>query len=930
MASAAAVMRKTVTVLFCDLAESTQLGERLDPEALRTLMERWFGAMRTPVERAGGTVEKFVGDAVMAVFGVPAAHEDDAFRAVLAAVEMRDAATELDLPVRIGVNTGEVVTGDGATTLVTGDAVNTAKRLEEAAEPGEILIGAATRRLVAHAAELEAVASVGAKGKRELVEAWRVRSTLADAPTFPRRLDVALVGRTNELHVLEQELAAAVRDRSCRLVTVCGPAGVGKSRLVQELLTRADVQTATARCVPYGDGITFLPLRELLGEVRGDSKDEIFGEVRRELERRARERPLLLRVEDVHWAQPAFLDLLEYVSGWARDAPMLVLCLARPELYDMRPRWPGTMISLEPLSHEESATLLGELAAEWPIAPEARAQIEEAAEGNPLFLEQLVAMVAEQGPTETMPPTIHALLTARLDRLEPFEHAVLQRAAVAGRDFSLAAVSDLTPEDDREQVAATLLSLVRKEFVRPAPDRFPGDDGFRFRHALIRDAAYGGVPKRARADLHARFAAWLEARDAPPEMVGYHLEQAAKSRAELGEPDAVLAERAGELLAAAGRRASTRDDMPAARNLFGRALAVADLGDDRPSALRGLAGARWATGDIDGATAAIDEAIAVSARLDDLRQEWYGRLERAARLHQLHASENELGEIATEAVRVFASLGDDAGLSRAWRRLALLSHSNGRDADAADQAARALEHARRAGDAAEVARTADLYCSALVCGPEPAASAARKCRELLAEGTPGRVLEAAVASALAYLAAMQASFDEAHDEAARATAIYEELGLPLLRAGLAEVIGAIEILAGDLEAAERELRLGRDLFADAGAAPLVGHVSALLAGVLLDRGSVAEATGLVEVALRTVDDRDLNGFVAARLAAARLAAPGDAESLVDEALARLEGTDTIVLADALAARGDVDAALALHERKGNVAAAALVRSRIPR
>jgi class 3 adenylate cyclase len=928
-APTSSVLRKTVTVLFCDVASSTELGERLDPEALRTVMSRWFAAMRTPIERAGGTVEKFVGDAVMAVFGVPSVHEDDAFRAVRAAVEMRDAAAPLGVPVRIGVNTGEVVTGDGATTLVTGDAVNTAKRLEEAAAPGEILVGAATRRLVANATVLEPTGPVAAKGKREPVEAWRVLDTIADATPYARRLDAPLVGRVRELSLLEEELAAATRDRACRLATVVGPAGVGKSRLAQELLARVDAQLLTARCVPYGDGITFLPLRELFGELTGESNDEIFWEVRRLLEERARDHPLLVCLEDVHWAEPAFLDLIEYIAGWSRGTPILLLCLARPELHDERPRWPGTTIALDALNGDESAALLDELAAEWPIEPAARREIEEAAEGNPLFLEQLVAMVAEGGSDAAIPPTIHALLAARLDRLEPTERAILECAAVAGRDFSRGAVAELSGDD----VGATLLSLVRKELVRPELSGAPDEDRFRFRHALIRDAAYSEIPKATRADLHARFARWLERRGAEDELVGYHLEQTARCRLELGEPDDALAERAGALLATAGRRAHARDDMPAARNLLQRALALADLGGGRPPALRGLAAASWALGDIEAASAAIGEAIDAAVRAGDVQQEWYARLERAARVHQLHTAADDLGAVATEAVRVFGSLGDDAGLCRAWRRLALLSYSDGHCADAATQAERSLEHARRAGDDAEVTRTADLFCSALVYGPEPVESATRRCLALL-DGSRSRVLEAAVASALAYLAAMQASFDDAHAHAARAAAIYEELGLPLLRAGLAQVVAAVDVLGEDAVAAERELRLGRELFVDAGATPLAGHLAASLARVVLERGRVDEAAGLVELARSSVDDRDLGGFVETRLAAARLAElrgrPDEAAALADEAIARLEGTDTIRLADALAARGRVAEAIALHELKGNVAAAALVTARVAR
>jgi tetratricopeptide (TPR) repeat protein len=577
---------------------------------------------------------------------------------------------------------------------------------------------------------------------------------------------------------------------------------------------------------------------------------------------------------------------------------------------------------------------LDALAAEWPITLDDRARIGEIAEGNPLFLEQLVAMLAEAGPAP-MPPTIQAVLSARLDRLAPAEQAALQRAAVAGREFSLAAVADLSPEDERREVAATLLALVRKEFVRPAPDEFPGDDGFSFRHALIRDAAYAEIPKLTRADLHERFAGWIEVRGADDALVGYHLEQAARCRIELAAPDERLSERAGRVLAAAGRKAASHDDMPAARNLLERALALGDLAEDRPAALRGLAAAQWAMGAIDAAEASIDEAIEVARRLTDVRQEWYARLERAARRHQLHAAGDDLGEVAVEAVRVFNSLGDDAGLCRAWRRLALLSYSRGRGADAAAQAERALEHARRAGDVAEVTRTADLFCSALVYGPDPALSAAARCRALLGGGEQSRVLDAAVTSALAYLAAMQASFDEAREHASRATAIYEDLRLPLLRAGLAQVVGAIEVLAGDLDAAQRELRRGHDLFAEAGAIRLAGHVAASLARVEMERGEIDAAEELLGIAREAVDDGDLGGFVAVRLAAARLAhLRGRADAAIefaDEAVTRLEGTDGVLLADALTvhalvSESDFAPAIELHERKGNIAAAANART----
>ncbi|HJX49158.1 MAG TPA: adenylate/guanylate cyclase domain-containing protein, partial [Gaiellaceae bacterium] len=625
MPSAVAAARRTVTVLFCDLAGSTELGERLDPESLRALLQRWYEAMRTAVESHGGQVEKFIGDAVMAVFGVPQVHEDDALRAVRSAVEMRDALGLLNtallaegrpgLRIRIGINTGEVVTGDGTTTLVTGDAVNTAKRLEEAAASDEILIGATTRRLVANAAELEPAEPVAAKGKRDPIEAWRVLETIAGAAPFARRLDAPLVGRSSELAFLRTALDGAVSEQACRLVTIFGVAGIGKSRLAAELLAEVSDHAAvlSARCLPYGNGISFLPLAELVRSAGGDeairlaveaepdgalivervcgtvdsgsttaSSEETFWAIRRLFEALAREQPVVVCLEDVHWAEPTFLDLIEYVAGWSRDSPIMLLCIARPDLLDERPRWGGSSLTLEPLTEAESSALLEELATEWPLSPEAQAEIVVAAEGNPLYVEQMVAMFAEAGhATFAIPPTIQALLGARLDRLEPLERSVLERAAVAGREFWRGAVSALSPENERSAVGTTLLSLVRKELVRPEPSAVVGDDGFRFRHALIRDAAYAEIPKRLRADLHEQFATWLADAAAEDELVGYHLEQASRCRADLGDPDPATAERAAGLLAAAGQRAFERDDMPAARNLIERALALSDLGDLR-------------------------------------------------------------------------------------------------------------------------------------------------------------------------------------------------------------------------------------------------------------------------------------------------------------------------------------------------------------
>ena len=347
--AAAREVRKTVTVLFCDLAGYTGRGERLDPEALRRLQSRYFEEARAALERHGGTVEKFIGDAVMAVFGIPQVHEDDALRASRAAVELREAVGALGLEARIGVNTGEVVAGSGDA-LVTGDAVNVAARLEQAASPGEILIGEHTLRLTRGAVEAETVEQLELRGKSEPVAAFRLVSSTG-APAIERRLDAPLVGRARELEQLRRAYGRAVADRACRLVTITASPGIGKSRLALELAgsVEAEATVLTGHCLPYGVGITYWPMIEIFRAARTEEEldvalaapgaEETFLLIRKLLERLARERPLVLIVDDIHWAELTLLDLLEHLTDWTRDAPLLLLCLARPDLVDTRPAW---------------------------------------------------------------------------------------------------------------------------------------------------------------------------------------------------------------------------------------------------------------------------------------------------------------------------------------------------------------------------------------------------------------------------------------------------------------------------------------------------------------------------------------------------------------------------------------------------------------
>ena len=461
-AAPAREVRKVVTVLFCDLVGSTALGEQTDPEALRALLGRYFERMSGIVESHGGTVEKFIGDAVLAVFGVPQVHEDDALRACRAAVEMRDALPALGIQGRIGVNTGEVVTGTEER-LVTGDAVNVAARLEQSAAPGEVLIGASTRELVQGAVDAEQVESLVLKGKAELVAAFRL---LSAAGELGRRFGTPLVGRVTELQRLRDAFAQAVHDRSCQLFTVLGSAGVGKSRLAAEFLDGVDGRLVRGRCLSYGQGITYWPVVEILKQIgalpEGDaarplrallretdepaSAEEIAWGFRKLLEQEAQTQPLVCVFDDLHWAEETLFDLVEHVAELARDAPILLLCIGRPELFERRQSWGGgkwnaTAVLLEPLDAVESTELIGRLG---NLPDELLGRIVRAAEGNPLFLEEMLALVRANGDGKVeVPPSIQALLAARLDQLDPADRAVLERGSVEGRVFHRGGVAAL-------------------------------------------------------------------------------------------------------------------------------------------------------------------------------------------------------------------------------------------------------------------------------------------------------------------------------------------------------------------------------------------------------------------------------------------------------------------------------------------------------
>jgi len=888
-------VRKTVTILFCDVTGSTAMGERLDPESTRRVMGRYFEAMRAAIERHGGTVEKFIGDAVMAVFGVPVVHEDDALRAVRAATDMRTALDDLNdeldrdwgvrLAIRTGINTGEVVTGEGDS-LATGDAVNVAARLEQAATPGDILVGESTYRLVRDAVDGEPAEAIEAKGKSVPVQAYRIAGIREGAELIARRLDSPMVGRENELAQLQRAYDHAVTERVPYLFTVLGSAGIGKSRLLREFLDRlhGGASVLTGRCLPYGEGITYWPLVEMFG---GDpatidldaNRDEIALAVRRRLEELSRERPLVLVLDDIQWAEPTFLDLVDHVTDLARDAPILVACLARPDLLDLRPSWGGgklnaTAILLEALTEDESAELVESLIAVG-IADDLKQRIATAAEGNPLFVEEMLSMVTDDVRDVAVPPTIHALLAARLDRLTREERIILESAAVQGQEFTRPALGAMLGPELAENLAAQLQSLVRKDLIRP----IPGDeDGYRFKHLLLRDAAYDALPKEARADLHEAFVEWLEEHRPDFEaIIGYHLEQAYYARADLGPVDdraAEVARRAARYLSAAGDRAQQRADVHATINLLERAMRL--LPDDDPGAVAlipDLASAIAESGDLRGPEELLRTAEALGDPVTVLR----ARIRRLFLELNRGASMDGHLEPMEEAVEEAQRLGDPHLLVEAYRRLAILQMWRGDNRRGQELLRAAMDHAEASG-VPPVAETLYWIALLLLWGPTPVDEALRESARLteIADNTGRARAELLVAEGT--LHALRGEFERGRELAVEGRAQLRELGLQVQYGSIGMPASMIEFLAGDLEEMDRILEEASDILFRAGERGYLSTVLALRGLALARLGRLDEAERLAAEARATGAEDDLITQVYWRVTQARvLAARGDLE-----------------------------------------------------
>jgi class 3 adenylate cyclase/tetratricopeptide (TPR) repeat protein len=992
------VVRKTVTLVFSDIAGSTAMGEGRDPEATRGAMDRYFAQMRQIIERHGGIVEKFVGDAVMAAFGIPVIHEDDATRAVRAAAEMRDRMITLNdelerdwgtrLNARIGVNTGEVVVGDPSArqTFATGDTVNTAARLEQAAPPNEILISAATLHLVRDAVRVEPVEPLTLKGKAEPVPAFRLVEVDPLAFGQARRTDLALVGRQDELSLLQRMFDEVVDTSDCRLGTVIGTAGVGKSRLLEEFSGRVSDRARVfhGRCLPYGEGITFFPIAEVVRAAASIAEDDapdraieklgsfvaLSGQhasivegvavaldlkssslpidqlnwsIRRWLEQLAASGPVVVVLDDLQWAEAALLDLVDHVARLAM-APLLLIGMARPEFQDRLPDWAaGTpnafVLRLEPLATDAGEELITSILGA-PLDPSLGGRILDTAGGNPLFVQELVGQLIDDGQlarvgerwqarrdltTLTMPASIEALLAERIERLAVDEQSVLGTGAVIGQVFYRGAVMEMAPADVGRVVDEHLADLDRREYIRPIEGTIRSEEAFSFRHLLIRDAAYRRLSKGLRARLHAAFAGWL-GRTAGPwfsgrdEILGYHLEQAVGFRSEISpstDDDLRMAREAAEFLAAAGRRAMARGDARATSNLLARSAALVpaddswrqrvevDLGRALNDAGRQEA-ARELVTDVEARARAMGEPlIAVAASV--IRS-----------IVELFSGTGDWSEEAkaraSEALAILEPLDPTPDLMAAEELMALISISAGQVSGAADWLGRAVEHADLLGDPATSARLRSQVTGSLLLGRTSASEGIVRCEHLLSRIGDYR---AARGNALANLGALRGVtgdiegarllIQEGSDMLIDLGVVGSQMGGPALRASRLFIV---ETFYGDLSIAETELRAACDHLEEIGESWAGTTAYAELALVLCDQMRFGEAAEAAHRSRETSARDDLIGEAGWRASLGRAYAHAglleETEVLVTEAVRIVSTTEHLLeQADAFRALAEV-------------------------
>jgi len=977
--------RKIVSILFADLVGSTGLHERLDPESARRFMESYYAAARAAVASHGGTVTQFLGDGVKAVFGIPRVAEDDAIRAVRAGVAMQDAFRALaeqqraavgETGLRVAVNTCEVV-AKGETEII-GDPVNVAARLQERGRDGDVVIGESTQRLVASQVSLELLGSFDLKGRAVAVKAYRVVSL--DPPR--RAATTTFVGRAEELARISAVYDRAVATPATHLAVLIGSPGLGKSRLIGEFAQRSDA-TATivaARCDAAG-GATFAPLaaalREILPLDAGASTDsvraaaeavlpresgdrsrvaagiaglltgapgapeETFFVVRRFLAGIAATRPVVLLIDDLQWAEPLFLDLVEHLVQWGSDLPLLVLIGARPELREVRSSLAtagglvADVVTLDGLDAGAATRLAAGVVGATDLPAAVAAKVLATSEGNPLYIAELVRMLVDEGAltrdgdrwtagealaTVEMPPTIHALLAARIERLEPEECAVLERAAVVGRQFSRSSVAALLGNQSAE-LDARFESLQRAELIERDTGWFLGEPVLRFHHVLIRDAAYRRLLKGTRAELHEQLADWIEGQvgDASEhdETIGRHLEEAHRLLGELGPIDQAgrrLGERAAARLAAAGRRALAADDVPLAAGLLGRALdrlnpddpARADLALDWCEAL-------LAAGDVNVASAAIDELGRLARDSDRLRA-WHTCF---AGHHSVLTAPEQLSataDLVAEAATSLASLGDAAGEAKGHFVHALALSRLGQVGACEASLDRALAAARSAGDRRQANTVLAIAPLAALWGPSPVTRASGRCLDVvrvlrITEGAPA--VEAVALSCQGVLEALRGRTDAAHRMLASAREMVEELGISQRMFETDVFAGFVALIEGDVSEAERNLRGAYDGLRDLGLGIDAARAAALLARAQLAQDRIAEAEELSHESEALAGD-DLKAAIAWRGARAEaLARRGEHAEAIEYARAAVA---IAAATDALLDHADARQALAVALR----------------
>jgi class 3 adenylate cyclase/tetratricopeptide (TPR) repeat protein len=850
------VERKLATVMFVDLVGSTDLIAAADPEVVRRRVGRFFDQVSHCVTTHGGTVEKFAGDAVMAAFGVPLQHEDDAERAVRAALATLERVGDLGLDVRIGIEAGEVVADESESTFATGEAVNLAARLEQQAGTNEILIGPTATRLVRDLFDLEPLEPLELRGWREPIVASRVVCALEMGRPM-RSLSAPLIGRESELELLENTFARTVRDGRATLVTIYGEAGVGKSRLARDFVDGLERATVLrGRCLPYGEGVTYWSIAEMVKSSAGISDDdpieqafeklrntcedeavadllglaagvldavesersqqEIAWAVRTWTEQLAAAQPLVLVFEDVHWGEEPLLEVIEHLAAWVRTAPLLLVCLARPELLDVRPGWGGgrlrtVTLELESLPHEEGATLVKELAAEVDVPVDVQAVLEKA-EGNPLFVEETIRALAERpdGRQERIPDTLQALIAARIDRLPPTSRRLVQRAAVMGRVFVRGALEHLSP--DVEDVDAVLDDLLFRDLVlHEERSAMSGEQAYKFKHVLIREVAYAGLSKGSRADLHLLFAEWLRdsAGEELVEILAFHLDQAARLLAELdGAAPAELAEEAASALAHAGRRALSRESFASARKLLVRAVELAPTLERRYFAAR----AAWRLGDMTAVIVEMEEVARNAEASGERRLQGRALTALGEAVLNQRADAIEARRLIERAVEVLADEEPDIRFE-AFRAATTVATWLS-DGEAFERWAKLALEAARAGE--------------------------RKDQEL----------EITMALAESYV--QQLDFAEAEPLVERIGELADESGSMFGRALAWAARGLIENWRGNDAEAEAAFTAARDLYAELGNKQSEAHMTMQIARRAAAQGDLARAEKMLLEAVRTM------------------------------------------------------------------------------